>query len=240
MLLLAPAATHASAPRDTLATRPVHLSRRDALFALGACASAALAATQDRRLSAELSGNDSPGARGLAAAAKRLGDHLVIAPALLAVDATARLAHRDALGAASERIACSCAAAGLVTLALKESAGRLRPGETADPARFEPFSRHDSFPSGHTTMAFSLAAALDAETATPWVPALLYPAATLTAWSRVRDRAHWPSDVVAGAAIGGYVAHRTDRWARQRWPRGLRALVLPQRGGAVARLCARF
>jgi len=132
-------------------------------------------------------------------------------------------------------------AAGATTLVLKSAVGRERPNESPDaPWRFAPFSNHDGFPSGHATIAFALAAALDAETRTRWVPALAYPAAALTAWSRVRDRDHWPSDVVAGAALGGWVARKTDRYAQRRLPRGLWVIVFPARGGAVARAGVHF
>jgi membrane-associated phospholipid phosphatase len=89
-------------------------------------------------------------------------------------------------------------------------------------------------------MAISLAGALDAETESRWVPALMYPAAALTAWSRVRDGVHWPSDVVAGAAIGGWVSYRADQWAQRRLPDGLWVVIVPQRRGASVRVGASF
>ncbi|MBK7367358.1 MAG: phosphatase PAP2 family protein [Candidatus Eisenbacteria bacterium] len=215
-------------------------SHRDAWFAAGSAAAVALAAANDADWSRRIAASDGARARDAAKAGKQFGNHLAIAPALLAADGVARLTGHPRFAAATERVAFACASAGVVTTALKVSAGRFRPHESSDPGRFEPFSGHDSFPSGHTTMAFSLAAALDAETRTPWVPAVLYPAATLTAWSRVRDRVHWPSDVVAGAAIGGWVSYRADQWAQRRWPDGLWAVVLPQRDGASVRLGAAF
>jgi membrane-associated phospholipid phosphatase len=36
----------------------------------------------------------------------------------------------------------------------------------------------------------------------PWVSGSLYLFAAGTAWSRVYDRRHWPSDVFVGAALG--------------------------------------
>jgi membrane-associated phospholipid phosphatase len=103
--------------------------------------------------------------------------------------------------------------AGGVTLGLKEAFGRFRPLESPnDPFRFEPFSGHASFPSGHATLAFAAAVALDRETSSRWVPWLVYPAATMVAWSRVHDLEHWTSDVVAGAAIGGLVSWKTENF----------------------------
>jgi membrane-associated phospholipid phosphatase len=160
--------------------------------------------------------------------------------ALLAADALARLAHREGIAAASERMAFACVAAGAVSFTVKAAAGRERPDETSSSARFKAFSGHDAFPSGHATVAFALAASLDAEARTPWLRAIVYPAAAITAWSRVHDRDHWPSDVVAGAALGGWCAWRADRFAQHAWPRGLAIVVLPRWGGAGFRIARRF
>jgi membrane-associated phospholipid phosphatase len=63
---------------------------------------------------------------------------------------------------------------------------------------------HHSFPSGHTTMAFSGAVILDKEfrQVSPWISVAGYGVATFVAVDRVvRHRHHW-HDVAAGAAIG--------------------------------------
>jgi membrane-associated phospholipid phosphatase len=98
-----------------------------------------------------------------------------------------------------------------VTTGLKMMFGRVRPrDEPDDPFTFDPFSGHGSFPSGHTTIAFAAAVALDRETTSGWVPWIVYPAASMVGWSRVQDLDHWASDVVAGAAIGGWVSWKME------------------------------
>jgi membrane-associated phospholipid phosphatase len=66
-------------------------------------------------------------------------------------------------------------------------------------------------PSGHTFSAFAAAEVYGAEYGRWWA----YPLAGLIAYSRVYNQAHWPSDVVAGAALGiaaGVQArHQADR-----------------------------
>jgi hypothetical protein len=101
------------------------------------------------------------------------------------------------------RISSSLAMAGVVVTIAKQVAGRSRPSREGSEAEdFHPFSGHTSAPSGHSAMAFALAASLGEEIHNRWASAGLYAAAAATAWSRVNDDVHWFSDVVAGAAVG--------------------------------------
>jgi membrane-associated phospholipid phosphatase len=100
--------------------------------------------------------------------------------------------------------------ANAITGVLKLAIGRVRPDAHTGPYDFRPFSGSSSFPSGHATQAFALV--------TPW--AVYYPGpvtyglfavATGTAVARVALERHWPSDVVAGAAIGTAVGYALAR-----------------------------
>ena len=96
---------------------------------------------------------------------------------------------------------------------LKRVVGRSRPSASSSPLRFD-VGNDDasvasaSFPSGHSTVAFALAGASAAELAqhdTPgsrFIIPTLYATATAVGMARVYGRAHWASDVVAGAAVG--------------------------------------
>jgi membrane-associated phospholipid phosphatase len=94
------------------------------------------------------------------------------------------------------------------TLIIKQLTHRHRPyqDEIPDQSNWDgPFSsiEYTSFPSGHSTAAFSLATVFAMEySSTIWVPALAYTLATGTAISRLYDNKHWASDVVIGSAIG--------------------------------------
>jgi membrane-associated phospholipid phosphatase len=62
-------------------------------------------------------------------------------------------------------------------------------------------SGNDSFPSGHTAIAFAAARFIDKRYA-PEASPYLYAAAGLTALARVKADKHFTKDVVAGAALG--------------------------------------
>ena len=89
-------------------------------------------------------------------------------------------------------------------------------------------SSHDSFPSGHATAAFAVAAAESAFH--PHQAPLWYLGAVLIAASRVRLHRHTVGDVVAGAALG-YGVTRLELSA----PRGLilSPFIAPHTGSLV-------
>jgi membrane-associated phospholipid phosphatase len=73
-----------------------------------------------------------------------------------------------------------------------------------------PFGKGSSFPSGHAAGAFSIATVIARRYGDHrWVPFVAYGLAAFVSFSRVPDRAHYPSDVFLGAALG-YVITRYD------------------------------
>jgi membrane-associated phospholipid phosphatase len=101
---------------------------------------------------------------------------------------------------------------GLIVPALKEIAGRSRPREGRGTRDFNPFSGGYSFPSGHSVAAFSVAASVAEHYDARWVKGLAYGTASMVAYDRVEEGAHFLSDVSASAMIGIGVAHAVRRF----------------------------
>lgn len=146
---------------------------------------------------------------------------------------------------AAEHIGIALLASGVANGALKYGVGRERPSFTDAPDRFAPFNRKDrwqSFPSGHATVAFSLAASISEEARTPWVTAATYGTAMLVGWSRVYEDRHWTSDVVAGALVGisasRFTIHRLHgrRTREENAPPAPSVVLSPLPGGAMIRI----
>ncbi len=97
--------------------------------------------------------------------------------------------------------------AGLYTQLLKISLGRARPykGEgnlEIEPLEFEFDSSENSLPSGHTSIAFTVATVLSERVNNIYASIALYSFASLTAYQRIYSDVHWLSDTILGAALG--------------------------------------
>lgn len=110
----------------------------------------------------------------------------------------------------------------LVTNGLKYAVARPRPYETYPNLVIKRTSTGpQSFPSGHTSAAFSLATSATLTTRKWYVAAPFYTYASLVAYSRMRLGAHYPSDVLAGALIGAgssWLVWKADKWINRPKP----------------------
>lgn len=96
---------------------------------------------------------------------------------------------------------------GIVTQTLKFAAQRPRPLDKGGSGGF--FDGGNSFPSGHSSSIWSLAAVIDGEYGKhrPLVRVAVYGLAAAVSLSRYAGRNHFLSDVLVGSAIGYGVGH---------------------------------
>lgn len=107
---------------------------------------------------------------------------------------------------------------GVLTTGLKVTVDRTRPD-----------SGGHSFPSGHSSATFATAGVIHQHFGGK-AGAGAYTAATFVAWTRVRDRRHWVSDVVFGAALGLASARAVTRGHESRtW--SVTPVAVPGGGG---------
>lgn len=135
----------------------------------------------------------------------------------------------------------SVAVAGLITAVLKGAVGRARPRVSPDDAWDVEFGRgwdsgggnFSSMPSGHTSAAFSFAAAATGDVARRaperalLVGVTTFGLAGATAFARTYRDAHWLSDVTMGAVLGTVSGLAVTRWHATRPDNGVDARLLP-------------
>ena len=161
-----------------------------------------------------------PALERLLAAVGSLADEKVLLAASGAVWAASRLGHRGMPDAGRRRAAdhvlrCAAASAAL-TYVLKRAVDRERANRAVARDRRRGIPRFgaplNSFPSGHALPLGALAAAA-ARTAPAPIRPFIWPAAVAMAATRFLLLAHWPTDVVAGLAIGAALERAALRFA---------------------------
>ncbi|NWF50937.1 MAG: phosphatase PAP2 family protein [Ignavibacteriaceae bacterium] len=112
---------------------------------------------------------------------------------------------------------------GAATLMIKVLTGRTRPSSSNDNLEFNPINfswEQTSFPSGHSSLAFSFSTVMAFEKDGFFWRAGWYSLAFLTSIARVYNNAHWFSDIVFGAMLGYFIGkfvseHHTNKISNQ-------------------------
>lgn len=135
---------------------------------------------------------------------------------------------------AEDGLTASLIAAGIISPAIKWIVGRVRPADTSSSTDFHPFGHNHSFPSGHTTQAFTVATVISRHYDSPFIDAGAYTVAALVGYARHQHQAHWASDIAAGALLGITVGRTVVRLNDEN--RGVRITVVPSDNGPMAAL----
>ena len=198
-----------------LVTAPAHLSPHGwAGLAAGVAAVGVVHLFDDRLRSSVMNQNGESGRR-FAERVRPLGQEGGLA-LLGATWLAGEVGHREGWKTtAADGFEATLISAGLLTTALKPLFGRPRPN--SGDASNELGDRGASLPSGEATEAFAIASVITAHAHRRWVSAAAFATAGVVGWERLRLDAHWASDVVAGALIGG----ATGYWVVRRNRPGL-------------------
>jgi len=103
-----------------------------------------------------------------------------------------------------------------LTLGLKHTIQRKRPYVTSTEIQpVYPLPDPNSFPSGHTSAAFSTATHITMAWPKWYIALPAYSWASLVGYSRMHSGYHYPTDVLAGAALGAgsaWLSHKASNW----------------------------
>lgn len=133
---------------------------------------------------------------------KALTDGVTVALIGLAIYIHGRLSKKDDLRQTGKLILAGFITAGISAQFIKHFVGRARPRVTDETVFIGPnfHINFDSFPSGHTAVAFAIAYILSAMY--PRYTALFYAFAVLTAFDRLIGLSHFVSDIIASVVLG--------------------------------------
>ncbi len=128
----------------------------------------------------------------------------------------------------------SFAVNGIIVTGIKVVLARSRPAAGDGAYQFNWFSarsRQNSFPSGHASSAFAVAAVVAGQSDSVVVGALAYGLASLVAVSRVVNNEHWASDVFAGSLLGYFIGKQVLALNRPSAKNKPKLRVAPAPGG---------
>lgn len=185
----------------------------------------------DKPIRDDLQRHRTDGKDDLARIFRKMGEPVVYAPLPFGVMAAGVISGDHRITRSGGRMAAGLFTAGLITNVLKPM-GRVRPRYADHAYQFRPLDGAESWPSGHTAMAFALATTVSDEVRFTPLTVGLFTAATASGWSRMNDNRHWFTDV-AGAALIGIASAKVmnGRW-RVLGISGPRFLLEPNRRAA--------
>lgn len=117
-------------------------------------------------------------------------------------------------------ISSSLVSAAVLSATLKYTVNRERPYDKYPDIQNVTSESSPSFPSAHTSFSFSLATSVSLAYPKWYVIAPAYLWAGSVGYSRMYLGVHYPSDVIAGAIIGGgstYLSYRLNNWMDKKW-----------------------
>ncbi len=197
-----------------LITQPVDWKGKQWLTLTGSAAVFSVLFVYDGEIQDWFQQNRTPGTEWVSTyIAEPIGSGLYTLPALGILYSTGWLTDNKKARYVALKGAEAWLLTGGATVVLKQLFHRQRPNEGAfaDPyywlGPFALTSENTSFPSGHTSTAWAVAAVVATSYDAWWVKGLSYGFASLAGLSRIHDNKHWASDVFVGALLGWWVGN---------------------------------
>jgi membrane-associated phospholipid phosphatase len=191
------------------ATQPMHFSKKDRKRLAIIAGSTAILMAGDYEIKQFVQRNRQPFTNEVAALIEPTGTYYPVF-LMAGMYVTSKLTKNKKLEHASLAAGKALTITALFYASTKAVVRRQRPAFTNNSFSYKaPFTggrQFTSFPSGHTSAAFSVATALALEYKhSKWVPAISYTLAGLTGLSRIYQNRHWASDVLVGAAMSHFI-----------------------------------
>ena len=178
---------------------PFHVKREDLKWLVPLAATTAVLLATDRKTSAwvDRTGSLPTASRDVSL----IGSTYVTGGVVAGFYLVGRATHNEHLQETGELAAEALLDTGIVTEVLKYSAGRMRPDDGSGQGLF--FKHGSSFPSGHSSSAWSVATIVAYEYQDkPLIKYGAFAIATAVSLSRYSGRNHFMSDVLVGSSIG--------------------------------------
>lgn len=188
-----------------VATSPTRMNKKSALITIGVIGTGAVLFTQDEKIRDFVQDHRTATLDNLSPAIEKFGNGLYDLGFLAVYGGSGYVLKNEKMQEVSLLSFESFLVANTIGTLAKGGVGRARPYTGDGSGKYTPFNTDDantSFPSGHTTSAFSIASVFADEYESPWVGVTAYGLASAVAFQRVYDNKHWASDAFFGAALG--------------------------------------
>ncbi|MBK6914894.1 MAG: phosphatase PAP2 family protein [Ignavibacteriales bacterium] len=182
----------------------------DLIYTAGFIGGLAAAFTLDQEIRDAVSHNQNSTTKSITDFGEKYGNVIFAGTLSLGLFTTGLLTHNREIENTGRVLFEALLIAGGTSQIIKIISGRSRPFTNEGSTTFNFFefdNPHNSFPSGHTVVAFTTSSVLAASIKNIYASIGLYTLAGLTAYQRIYSDNHWFSDTVLAAGLGTFIGN---------------------------------